>query len=315
MSLTSQLETAGSPINLFFKKNFPKITEFTKRERPAINKMKTLIPPTSGNNPRLIGTAFDYRLRMHLAGRYFWDEKILEGLQLMQEAGSGNKKYQDDKWAETTREQLSEILEGEEQETAKKSLILGYLDAGLRSGGKWPKTLIDLAGSIKPKEILTKKKYLASIPNQLSDEIQTLIRGAEPEFPMNNTEIVLGPTFTGSQCAGGADADIILDGCLYDIKTTANPNNNFPDHIRQILGYLLLDWDNTYEIKQVGFYFSRQCRKISWDAEHLISQTTTEGKNIDNLKKELEETLSMEEMREMEAEDSVTSTTGSGTSS
>ena len=117
------------------------------------------------------------------------------------------------------------------------------------------------------------------------------MRGAEPEFPENNAEAVLGPTFAGSPFIGGADADMILDKCLYDIKTTANPRNNLPANIRQLLGYLLLDWENEHGINQVGFYFSRQCKQISWNAESLVSQTTTTGNDIQSLRDELRETI------------------------
>ena len=98
---------------------------------------------------------------------------------------------------------------------------------------------------------------------------------------------------TGSPYLGGADADIVLDGCLYDIKTTANTRENFPAHIRQLLGYLLLDWENEHGIDRFGFYFSRQCHKTSWDAESLVRQTATTGSDIQSLRKELKETITI----------------------
>ena len=43
---------------------------------------------------------------------------------------------------------------------------------------------------------------------------------------------VLGPTFSGSRHVGGADADLMIDGFLYDIKTIINPRQVLPATIR-----------------------------------------------------------------------------------
>ena len=294
MSLTSELEKAGSPINAFFKERFPKVNEFTRKEGPAIKAMNTLVPAVSrGNDLMLIGTAFDYRLRMHLKKGELPEGPVLEGLEMMKMLGSGNDRRQDAEWTLATEGLLDEISEGGEDELAKKSLVLAYLDAGFRSGGMWPKTMIDLTSSIRAGEDLEKEKYLSHIPNELAGEIQALMKSAEPEFPNGNTEIVLGPTFAGSAFVGGADADMILDDCLYEIKTTANPRDKLPANVRQLLGYLLLDWENEHGINQVGFYFSRQCRKISWDADSIVSQTANIGTNIQSLRDELKETIAV----------------------
>ncbi|MGH2480861.1 MAG: hypothetical protein ACRDHW_14505, partial [Ktedonobacteraceae bacterium] len=38
---------------------------------------------------------------------------------------------------------------------------------------------------------------------------------------------VLNPTFAGSGDVGGADADMVVDGCLIDIKTSISPQLTF----------------------------------------------------------------------------------------
>ena len=48
----------------------------------------------------------------------------------------------------------------------------------------------------------------------------------------------LGPTFDGSGCVGGADADMILGTSLIDVKTTVDPKVT-RDGLWQILGYAL----------------------------------------------------------------------------
>ena len=67
----------------------------------------------------------------------------------------------------------------------------------------------------------------------------------------------LNPTFEGSRDVGGADADLVVNGTLIDIKTTVRPEIK-PDWIRQLLGYVLLDYSVRHQIKAIGLYMARQ---------------------------------------------------------
>jgi len=69
----------------------------------------------------------------------------------------------------------------------------------------------------------------------------------------------LNPIFSGSWLVGGADADLILDHTLIDIKTFKEPSKGLhKKHIYQLLGYVLLDFRDDYRLEDAGFYFSRQ---------------------------------------------------------
>lgn len=80
---------------------------------------------------------------------------------------------------------------------------------------------------------------------------------------------VLNPTFDGSIDVGGADADMIVDGVLLDIKTIVRPEIR-SDWIWQLLGYVLLDYSNRHHINSVGLYMARQGKLITWDLEETI---------------------------------------------
>src|SRR5262249_46541666 len=56
----------------------------------------------------------------------------------------------------------------------------------------------------------------------------------------------LNPTFDGSRDVGGADADLIVEGCLIDIKATSRPFENVRQLVYQLLGYTLLDYSDQY---------------------------------------------------------------------
>ena len=82
---------------------------------------------------------------------------------------------------------------------------------------------------------------------------------------------ILNPAFEGSQDVGGADADLILDGCLIDIKATVNPRvaNLW---IYQLLGYVLLDYSGQYQIDEVGFYLARQGVLLKLPLQELLNR-------------------------------------------
>jgi hypothetical protein len=66
------------------------------------------------------------------------------------------------------------------------------------------------------------------------------------------------PTFDGSQDVGGADANCILDHTLIDIRTTWKHNPLDMSFLWQMVGYLLLDYTDHYEINKVAWWYTRQ---------------------------------------------------------
>ncbi len=81
---------------------------------------------------------------------------------------------------------------------------------------------------------------------------------------------ILNPIFDGSLDVGGADADLIVDGTLIDIKTSVKPEVK-ADYIWQLLGYTLLDYSDRYHIDSIGLYMSRQGILFKWDLAEAIA--------------------------------------------
>src|SRR5207249_6127316 len=69
---------------------------------------------------------------------------------------------------------------------------------------------------------------------------------------------------------GGADGDLIVDGCLIEFKTTVDPCDQIRKSLHQLLGYVLLDYTDRYELREVGFYLSRQRVLVQWSLEELM---------------------------------------------
>src|SRR5262249_7159793 len=70
---------------------------------------------------------------------------------------------------------------------------------------------------------------------------------------------------------GGADADLISAGYLVDIKTTIGPKFARARLLYQLLGYVLLDYDDTYRISDIGVYLSRQTLFVRWPLEQMLN--------------------------------------------
>jgi hypothetical protein len=83
----------------------------------------------------------------------------------------------------------------------------------------------------------------------------------------------------------GADADIILDGCLIDFKATINPKFE-RDWLYQVLGYAFLDFEDSYHIHSVGLYLARQGVLIQWPLVTLLKDLTGASVTLDALREE-----------------------------
>ncbi|MFG2651298.1 hypothetical protein [Streptomyces sp. NPDC048436] len=78
--------------------------------------------------------------------------------------------------------------------------------------------------------------------------------------------------FSGSADVEGADADFIADGRLIDCKATVRPER-FGERrdVHQLAAYLLLDYEDSYALHQVGFYLARQGQLLTWTTEEFLS--------------------------------------------
>jgi hypothetical protein len=100
------------------------------------------------------------------------------------------------------------------------------------------------------------------------------------------------PTFNGSRDVGGADADLIKDGCLIDIKTTIDPASLNRAWVYQLLGYVLLDYSDRYGLNAIGIYLTRQGCLIRWSlAEWLPILTGQRDVSLVGLRVEFQRVL------------------------
>lgn len=272
MSLTGELRRRDSWVNGYFKDRLPAVVEFVKSEGGAVKSLDTWVPNESPETARLVGTAFDYRLRMHFEADFSASEELYLGIESLQWAGSGLGAEIDRKWADTTVNLLTDLPTGDDALAARAAVALAWLDWGYRSGGIWSDGLCDIARSIASRGgVPGWEQYTATVDYAVADEVADIMRLTHPP---RAESAECGTSFTGSAFVGGADADLALDDCLYDVKTSMTPRRNLPFNLRQLIGYALLDWNDELGLKRVGFFFSRQGKWISWELADVIRRTT-----------------------------------------
>lgn len=95
-----------------------------------------------------------------------------------------------------------------------------------------------------------------------------------------------GKPLTANPClasggeVGGADANLIVEYTLWDIRTTAKANPLSLDSIVQQVGYYLLDFENKYQLDKICWYYTRQQSVF----EHPIAPLLGESKGVTKLR-------------------------------
>lgn len=154
----------------------------------------------------------------------------------------------------------------EERHLAQFCLILAVLDAIRRSN--WPR----LPAFLEANPPSDAKSLLAAIPQPWVDDVAGLASSFRHRHAdWHGARATLNPTFEGSRDVGGADGDMIVNGCLWEIKTTLNKRAK-GTWLYQLFGYVLLDYQDKHAIDHVGFLFPRQATSVCWNLQKLAGE-------------------------------------------
>jgi hypothetical protein len=248
MSLTSFIKIPE--VKSIFKKEFPLSKTLLQGDMKAI--------PVTKNYP-LVGTAFDYLFRFYLerenpncVTKHWVAENSLALLeQTIDEHGKKAPKEMIDAFDKMTlylhdaKDTHKEYLKSGNlgDDLLKSSIILAQMDTLYRSGIIPPSLGQVEKGDIK--------------------DLRNLISLVKPETFKAKKTCFLNPTFGyGSQLVGGADADLIVDDMLVDLKTTKFLSFT-QEHYNQLIGYYILsklgkvNESEDIPISKIGIYFSR----------------------------------------------------------
>lgn len=259
MSLTSFLEIQD--VRAKFKMEF---------QKPKFNiKRELLAPPLLGAQPRLVGTSFDYLLRFYVKYLNPQAEEddggwVAERAVKMLKMRGENHLYELGNIAVAEARQNYQIFLGTGQFTdnlLRSTLLLAKLDPLTRRSDYIVENL-------------------ESIENEDIADLWNLIKVVDPNLFTSTGRVLLNPEFgPGTLLVKGADADLILDDLLIDVKTIKNlalERKSFD----QLLGYYTLSvierrFDSDIEeIRRLGIYFSRYAYLYEFPVDQVINPKT-----------------------------------------
>jgi hypothetical protein len=100
-----------------------------------------------------------------------------------------------------------------------------------------------------------------------------------PALAARGAPCYTGPRFAGGAEVGGADADVIAGGLLLELKAGLGDLHRNIRYgslrqrtIHELLGYLLLDYDDAYGIEALGVYAARYAHLSIWPRGELLEE-------------------------------------------
>ena len=78
---------------------------------------------------------------------------------------------------------------------------------------------------------------------------------------------------------------------LIDIKTTKVKPTPGRQYLWQLAGYVLSDLKDEYKIEEVGFYFSRHGKSLTWSVDEFFNHLAGKEVKVKQLRKHFEAQL------------------------
>ena len=275
MSLSSHLDRPDSPVRQYMLEHFPNTKVFYPEIRALLQQTKPIEPPPSANRGTL-GTAFDYRVRYYFAITSVQRLVAWQGAKIALASPPPEGFALDEELLEAFwKELLAELvmLEPERRRLKAKDeerlnrycIVLALFEQCFRALPS-PRSLLFSKGHRKIGDLL------ASVDSDMVQDLSAMSsRFFETQEKNLSLPFTLNPTFDGSADVQGADADIVLDHCLLEIKTSLSPKaDDFRSSFYQLLGYVLLDYSDQYKISKLGLYFGRHGARTTWPLSHVL---------------------------------------------
>ena len=270
MSLTSHLKDPNSPVTRFLKERFPNTRKapFLRNARESLSNSVTTqpVPPFSQGVYATIGTAIDYRLR------YYFDITHPTELAAFTAYETPSPTLHRDFMSDlefaipNLNPKQRRLDEAGENLLNRYCYVLALYDQFKRVAAT------HLQNSPLNTESPETIDDLLKIPDQawIKDMRELSWLFHDRYNRLTNRPHILNPTFDGSIDVGGADADIIIDDTLIEIKSSIKPTID-GYYIQELIGYTLLDYSDRYQIRNIGIYMVRQGILLQWELKECLA--------------------------------------------
>lgn len=321
MSLTSQLDRKDSPLRQFFEARLPNVKTMQRDYRAA--GLATIVP-SADNHPGAVGAAIDYRIRYFFAATptqelvassgadavetyLLKNEPVAEPFGRMsvhagpsQARGRSKSTYPpfvalaerlDALISEYEPQRRHSLLPDDAEELLCRScLVLADFEACRRR----VRVLRPDHPLVQAGRQATLEQLLAlPAPADVADVQRLAGAFVEGQGDLLDRQAILNPTFGGSGFVGGADADLIVDNCLFEIKTTVATSLRKLQAC-QLLGYALLDFPDEFQITRLGLCLTRQTARLEWPLQAILDEAAGEPVRLSQLRTELQGALATE---------------------
>ena len=216
----------------------------------------------------LIGTAFDYLVRMSMSRtlNLEFNPKIAahaidmyrkgpmrngEDFEIREFRDSRHKK----KFQKCCSRAANAIEVGDFREMALASLSFARLDPYLRSF-RWDESWA-----------------YHETDSEDSDELIQLHDLWKTRFAVPEGEVRMNPAFLSGGLVGGADADLIVNRTIIDWKVVNEPRRDLKKNLAQLVGYSILSHIDGVRIDTVSLYFARHGVTMSTDLSGILSDS------------------------------------------
>jgi hypothetical protein len=287
MSLTSLLRDPQSPVRAYLDGISPLLEASSGRSdgsRAAVEALGlselarrgTVVSPFPGVDLPLSGTAFDFRARIELGGFDPRQSAAAAGIAQLTncvpfiENGPHRAKILTEAFG------VAQMLLREpfsDSDLDRASILLAHCEQVARAGAEAMNGSVGVscdaavdgksfADQLDPLALADIRSLMLSNAGQLKTW-QEQIAGGDRYEP--------NPGFAGSELVGGADADWVIGETLIDCKVYgALTVPKLRDFVRQLLGYVMLDSDDSLGIRHVGIWLPRQRMTPSWSLARLL---------------------------------------------
>lgn len=313
MSLSSHISDSNSPVRQFFEENFSatRTASTTANAFVRNGNESCLVPPTTGTDHALVGTAIGYVIAA-LSKRDALDDCVawagfehylrVEGMQAMAKSrprkvliGLRDQTFAEIRDLEPWKGSLSKskllllcerclILSRFEQlfRTQRNATAFFYI----LENHMWD-PIAEFEG-----DLTSLSHGMASEPTH--EDLFGLAQSSSKDckYIRKAKNVHFGAKFAQSVSLGGADADAVVNGVLIDFKSSAKQSPISRTELWQLLGYLLADTEDEFAIDRVAISALRWRREVIWSATEFLGLMSRDARtDLQELRSELSHLL------------------------
>lgn len=292
--LTAELANGRSPVTLHLRQRFPYLHDIQRRYRESVG---VLTIDSGGASPGTLGTAFDWSvrflvqprpsLRLAVAGLFGRFPQLLDAaVDLATQLGVATERGEETSLGVERFDGPSAGAVVDEAILLPGCWALALLTDVYRLGGIPPGSALQELDrpAVRAADLLALASPAATAElGQLRDLARTALL---PRLAHRQGLWATGPLFVGSRLMN-ADADLVAGGLLLELKTSLGDKRADGSRragletrtLHQLLGYVLLDFTDEFDVKEVGLYAARYGHLAVWPLSDLLPELA--GRPVD----------------------------------